>query len=191
MSADYGKDSWEGRWAQALEQHGDGLAQRPPNGYLTEVVDGLAPGDALDAGCGHGAESLWLAARGWHVTAVDFAEAALDFGRSTAAALELTDRVDWLQADLGTWIPPSTYQLVLCLYVHIAGSRDEFVKRMAAAVAPGGSLLMVGHQGIDQAQASVADVARALDLRGWEFVVAEDRPRSAGGVDAVVHVRRR
>lgn len=193
MSDTFDSDSaaWEQRWQQALDAHGDAVAKKPSNAYLVEVAERLAPGSALDAGCGHGAETLWLASRGWTVTAVDFAETALDFGRGLADALGggTADRVTWVQGDLGTWAPPATYDLVVCLYVHIAGDVTEFIQRMAGAVAPGGSLLMVGHQGIDQRQASVSDVAAALDLRGWEFLIAEERPRAAGGIDAVVHAR--
>lgn len=187
----YDQGSWEDRWRGALETHGDAVAQKPSNAYLVEIAESLAPGTALDAGCGHGAETLWLASRGWAVTAVDFAETALDFGRGLADALGggTADRVTWVQGDLGTWTPPATYDLVVCLYVHIAGDVTEFVQRMASAVAPGGSLLMVGHQNIDQRQVSVDNVVRSLPLRGWEFPIAEERPRAAGGIDAVVHAR--
>lgn len=194
MSDSFDSDSaaWEKRWQGALESHGNAVAQKPSNAYLVEVAEPLAAGTALDAGCGHGAETLWLASRGWRVTAVDFATTALDFGRGLAEALGggTADRVDWVQADLGPWTPPTTYDLVVCIYVHIAGDVAEFVQRMANAVAPGGSLLMVGHQNIDQVQVSVTDAVKALDLRGWEFPIAEERDRAAGGVDAVVHARR-
>ena len=75
--SEYDRDSWEQRWSQALRAHGDRVAQRPPNAHLTAEIGGLRPGRALDAGCGHGPDTLWLAARGWQVTAVDFAATAL------------------------------------------------------------------------------------------------------------------
>src|SRR5690606_8480398 len=111
----------------------------------------LSPGRALDAGCGHGADTLWLAGRGWQVTAVDFSAAALAHGRSMAeAASELAQRIDWIEGDLATWIAePERYDLVACLYVHVTTSVEGFVRRMANAVAPNGSLFLVGHRPVD------------------------------------------
>jgi 2-polyprenyl-3-methyl-5-hydroxy-6-metoxy-1,4-benzoquinol methylase len=206
MSA-YDRDFWEERWAQALREHGDRVAQRPPNAHLTAQVGDLPLGRALDAGCGHGSDTLWLAARGWQVTAVDFAETALAHARSTAEAMgpDVAERIEWVQADLGTWTPPlEEYALVVCLYVHVAGSVEEMVARMATGVAPGGTLFLVGHRPIDpatgaataaagQVQVSVEAALAALDPDRWELVVAEDRPRPAAGtgVDAVIRARRR
>jgi len=202
----YDREFWERLWSKTLSESGDRVAQRPPNGHLTAEIDGLAPGLALDAGCGHGAEALWLAAHGWRVTAVDFSAAALAQGRSMAAAAgpELAGRIEWVEADLGGWVPePGRFDLVVSLYVHIAGSVAEMVGRMAAAVAPGGTLLLVGHRPVDpasgeptpaagQVQVSLEAAAPVLDADRWESIVAEERPRAAGcGVDAVIRARRR
>jgi SAM-dependent methyltransferase len=193
----FDRAGWDERWAQALETHGDRLAERPPNAHLAAEAAGLAPGRALDAGCGHGAETLWLAARGWRVTAVDFAAAALAHARSTAEAIgpDLAGRVEWIEADLGTWAPrPGEYDLVLCLYVHVAGSVEELVRRLGAGVAAGGTLLLVGHHPAPgQVQVSVEDARAALGPDCWELLVAEERPRTpaGSGVDAVVRARRR
>jgi SAM-dependent methyltransferase len=195
----YDRDFWEGRWERALREHGDRVAQRPPNAWLTAELAGLEPRRALDAGCGHGSDALWLAARGWDVTAVDFAAAALARGRMTAAAMGLAERIEWVEADLGTWTPPAdAFDLVVCLYVHEA---EAMLERMARGVAPGGILFMVGHRPVDPAtgaatpaagqnQNSVEAARAALD--GWELLVAGERPRpQAGtGVDAVIRARR-
>ena len=199
------RDFWDGRWSEALEQHGDAIARMPPSRYLAEVAEGLEPGRALDAGCGHGAETLWLARHGWQVTAVDFSETALAHARSTAEALGLAERIEWVAADLGTWTPPGDgYDLVVSLYVHVAGEVEELVERLATGVAPGGTLLLAGHLPIDpttgepsaaagQVQVTVEAATSALDPRAWELVVAEDRPRAAAGTgaDAVIRARRR
>jgi 2-polyprenyl-3-methyl-5-hydroxy-6-metoxy-1,4-benzoquinol methylase len=204
---EYDRSSWERRWSQALREHGDRVAQRPPNAHLTAAVAELRPGRALDAGCGHGSDTLWLAARGWRVTAVDFAATALARARSTADAMgpDVGGRIDWVEADLATWAPrPDAYDLVACLYVHVAGSVEGMVRRMATGVACGGTLLLVGHRPTDpatgaptaaagQVQVSVEAALPALDPDEWELVVADERPRPATGtgVDAVIRARRR
>ncbi len=202
----YDRSFWEKLWSKTLREHGDKVAHRPPNAHLIAEIDGLRPGRALDAGCGHGAETLWLAAHGWQVTAVDFSSSALAHGRSTAEALgaDLAERIVWVEGDLATWTAAlAHYDLVVCLYVHVAGSVDEMVQRMASGVARGGTLLMVGHRPVDpatgaataaagQVQVSVEAATAALDPRSWEVVVAEERPRAAAGsgVDAVIRARR-
>jgi 2-polyprenyl-3-methyl-5-hydroxy-6-metoxy-1,4-benzoquinol methylase len=204
---DHDRDSWEQRWSQALRTHGDRIAQRPPNAYLTAEVGDVPPGRALDAGCGHGSDTVWLAARGWHVTAVDFSTTALTHARATAAAIgpDVTARIDWIDADLATWTPErNAYDLVACLYVHVAGSVEELVRRMASAVAAGGTLLLVGHRPIDpatgaataaagQVQVSIEPAVGALEPGRWEGIVAEERarPMAGTGVDAVIRARRR
>ena len=84
---DLDRDSWERRWTQALGKGAHSVAQRPPNVHLLAEVAGLRRGRALDAGAGHGAETLWLALRGWRVTAVDFSATALEYARSRAEGL--------------------------------------------------------------------------------------------------------
>jgi SAM-dependent methyltransferase len=203
----YGRDFWEERWSQALREHGDRIAQRPPNSHLAAEVGDLGPGRALDAGCGHGSETLWLAERGWQVTAVDFAATALAHARSTAEAMgsHVAERIDWVDADLATWTPRrDRYDLVLCLYVHVAGSVEQMVQRMATGVARRGTLSLVGHRPIDletgvataaagQVQVSLEAALAALDPDRWELVVADDRarPMAGTGVDAVIRARRR
>ena len=182
------------------------VAQRPPNPHLIAAVASLSPGRSLDAGCGHGAETLWLAAHGWEVTAVDFSASALAHARSTAEALgpDIAERIAWVEGDLAVWAPPpGHFDLVVCLYVHVAGSVDEMVRRMASGVAPNGTLFMVGHRPTDpatgnptaaanQVQISVESAVAGLDPSLWELAVAEERPRTIAGtgVDAVILAKR-
>lgn len=198
----FNRDSWERRWAQALREHPDKVASRRPNAHLLAEIADLQPGRALDAGCGHGAEAIWLAASGWQVTAVDFSVTALEHGSETARTLgpEVAERIEWVEGDLGIWAPaPGRFDLVCCLYVHVAGSVGEMVRRLASGVAPGGTLFLVGHRPIDpatgaatpaatQVQVSVEEAVDVLDPREWEIVTAQDRRRAAAatGVDAVV-----
>ena len=202
----FDQEFWEQLWSKTLHEHAEKVARRPPNAHLVLEAADLSPARALDAGCGHGADTLWLAARGWLVTAVDFSAAALAHGRSMAetAGAEIAERIDWIESDLTTWtVEAGRYDLVVCLYVHIAGSVEAFVERMADGVAPGGTLFLVGHRPIDpstgaataavhQLQVSVEATVAALDATLWELIVAEERPRAAvgTGVDAVIRARR-
>jgi SAM-dependent methyltransferase len=201
----YDHDFWERLWSKTLREQADKVARRPPNRHLTSEAQSLRPGRAADAGCGHGAESLWLAAHGWRVTAVDFSIAALDHARSMAEAAgpAIAERIDFVHADLSNWTPESGgYDLVASLYVHVSGSVEAMVQRLASGVAPGGTLFLVGHQPVDpatgaptaaagQTQVSVDVAVGALDPREWTVSAAEERPRTAGaGVDAVICARR-
>jgi len=203
----FDQEFWEQLWSKTLREHPDKVAGRPPNAHLVAELAELQPGRALDAGCGHGADALWLAMRGWQVTALDFSAAALGQGRSLAAVAgdAVAQRIEWLESDLGAWpIQAARYDLVVCLYVHVASSVAEMVTRMASGVAPGGTLFLVGHRPIDpstgaataaanQVQVSVESAVAALDPASWEMIVAEERPRAAGGtgVDAVIRAQRR
>jgi SAM-dependent methyltransferase len=203
----FDRDSWERRWEQALREHPDQVANRAPNEYLLAQIGDLRPGLALDAGCGQGAEAIWLAAAGWRVTAVDFSVAALEHARSTARTLgeDIAGGIDWVEGDLGTWTPPpGGFDLVSCLYVHVAGSVGEMVTRIGSGVASGGTLFLVGHLPVDpatgapspaagQTQVTVDAAIKALDPSEWKILVSEERLRSAAGtgVDAVVRAVRR
>ena len=203
----FDQEFWEQLWSKTLREQAEKVARRPPNAHLMLEAADLSPARALDAGCGHGADTLWLAARGWSVTAVDFSAAALAHGRSMAstAGADIADRIDWIESDLATWtLEAGRYDLVVSLYVHIADSVEAFVGRMASGVAPGGTLFLVGHRPIDpstgaasaaahQVQVSVEAAVAALDTKQWEVIVAEERPRSVAGtgVDAVIRARRR
>jgi SAM-dependent methyltransferase len=201
----YDRDFWEQLWVRTLRERAGEVELRRPNTHLTGEVSGLKPGRALDAGCGHGGDTLWLAAHGWRVAAVDFSAAALAHARSAAEAAgpDVAGRVQWVEADLATWVPqPGHFDLVISLYVHVVGSVQEMVRRMGAVVAPGGTLLLVGHRPVDpatgvpspaagQQQVSVQDAVAGLSPQ-WDIVLAEDRPRPASGtgVDAVIRAQR-
>jgi hypothetical protein len=118
---------------------------------------------------------------------------------------EIAGRVDWIEADLAIWAPPpGEFDLVVCLYLHVAGPVEELVQRMATGVCRGGTLFLVGHRPVDpvtgaataaagQVQVSVDTARAALAPDRWELVVAEERlrPVAGTGVDAVVRARRR
>jgi SAM-dependent methyltransferase len=143
MTHDFDADYWETHWR---EVGGDASRRKAPaNPYVASGTAGLAPGTALDAGCGEGAEAIWLAEHGWQVTAADISAEVLDRAADRAAASGSPDRVEWVRADLGTWEPPRQYDLVTTHYAHPAMPQLAFYERIAAWVAPGGTLLVVGH----------------------------------------------
>jgi SAM-dependent methyltransferase len=116
-----------------------------PNRFLAAEVDGLAPGRALDLACGEGRNAIWLAERGWAVTAVDFSAVALAKAAGLAAGRGVA--VDWIEADVVTWRPePLRYDLVAVVYLQLPPpERAAALHAAAGAVAPGGTLVVVAH----------------------------------------------
>ncbi len=183
-----------------------------PNLQLVADVSALAPGRALDAGCGEGADAIWLAERGWRVTAADVSAVALGRAQAVAISTEVAQRIEWIQANLATWVPPArTYDLVTAQYVHLPDPpREKVFRALADAVKPHGSLLIVGHHPSDlQTTASrpplpelfytADDVAAFLTPEDWEIVVNAAREKTATDRagrtvvvhDTVLHARRR
>jgi SAM-dependent methyltransferase len=120
----------------------------PPSGFVAAELTGLRPGRALDLAAGHGRHTVWLAGQGWQVTAVDFSRVGLDQARKLSAARGVDDgRVDWVLADLDDYQPArAAFDLVLMAYLQVgAVLRNKVLARAAAALAPGGTLLVVGH----------------------------------------------
>ena len=119
-----------------------------PNQFAAAELAGLPPGRALDLAAGEGRNSVWLAERGWSVTAVDFSGVGLAKGRRLSAARGLPDgQVDWVIADLSEYEPArAAYELVLIAYLQVdAALRARVLARAAAALVPGGTLLVIGH----------------------------------------------
>lgn len=116
-----------------------------PNVFLVPRVEGLRPGRALDLGCGEGRNALWLASRGWEVTAIDFSQVAVDRGRGWAGQRGLN--VDFEVADVLDYRPETgAFDLVIVFYLQLP--HDEVRQVLAHAVealAPGGTLLVVAH----------------------------------------------
>ena len=114
-----------------------------PNPLVAELAGPLPPGRALDLAAGEGRHALWLAQRGWQVTAVDFSEVGLDKGRRAAEADGLA--VEWVLADVRSYRPATAFDLVLMSFYHPDFSeRPRVFSTAAGAVAPGGHLLVVG-----------------------------------------------
>lgn len=192
----YWDEIWQGDRAGSM---GAGA----PNPHLVREIADLPPGTALDAGCGAGAEAIWLAERGWRVTGADIAAAALERAAERACARGLAGQVEWVRADLSVWDPGTRFDLVTTHYAHPAMPQLEFYDRTASWVAPGGTLLIVGHlhhqaDGDGQAQAhghghgdgppaaasaTAATITQRLDRTAWDVVTARESHRTPDGHD--------
>jgi thioredoxin reductase/SAM-dependent methyltransferase len=165
-----------------------------PNPQLVDEVADLPPGTAVDIACGEGGDALWLAGRGWAVTGVDLSQTALDRLTEAAAAAgqEVAARVATVRAAVGDWDPgDGRFDLVTSHFLHLPpADRAAAFRRMAAAVAPGGTLLVVAHHASDLRTTigrpdlpelffEPDDVVAVLDPAGWDVQVAEARPREA------------
>ncbi len=153
-----------------------------PNPVLVEVATDLAPGTALDVGCGEGADAIWLAAHGWRVTGTDISMVALERAAAAAAAVtDVADRIVWERSDLLTWEPSaSRFDLVSAQFMHLPpAERLSLHHRLAAVVRPGGTLLVVGHHPSDldtsmqrpdlpDLMVTADQMAEALDPAEWQ-----------------------
>ena len=209
MTEPFSKDSWDERYRSA-----DMIWSGNPNPHLVEQVADLAPGTALDVGSGEGADAIWLASRGWHVTGVDVSTVAL--GRAAARAAkggnEIANRMTWQQADLEFWDPaPLQFDLVSAQFMHLPGSLLKSLhRRLAAAVRPGGTLLIVGHHPSDLHTSmgrpdhpdmfyTAEQIAATLNSGDWQIIVAAAPKRQTADPDgrlitisdAVMHAMRR
>ncbi|MDF9810799.1 class I SAM-dependent methyltransferase [Streptomyces sp. SPB162] len=173
---------WDSRYADRHQ-----LWSGQPNGALVAETAGLAPGRALDVGCGEGADALWLARGGWDVTALEVSSVALERAAGHARDADLTIR--WVHAELArAALPPGSFDLVSAQYPALLRSPDGASERaLLAAVAPGGVLLLVHHAGMDAEPAREdgfdpddyvwPSMVVALLDDDWEVQVDEQRAR--------------
>jgi SAM-dependent methyltransferase len=165
-----------------------------PNRHLVAETEQLKPGTALDVGAGEGADAIWLASRGWQVTAVDISTVALEraAGYAAKAGADIAGRISWSHQDLMEWEPPQgQYDLVSAQYLHLpAVPRQALFDHLAAAVAPGGTVLIVGHHPSDMETTMPRpkmpelfftgdDIADRLDPAEWEIVTNAASGRTA------------
>ncbi len=186
---------WERRYAEKSQ-----IWSGRVNQVLAEVAGRLAPGRALDLGCGEGGDSLWLAAQGWEVTAVDISTTAIERGRAAAAAAGIgADRIHWVVADLAGWEPGSDYELVSAFFLQspVELDRSRIVRAAAARIVPGGHLLMVSHAAPPPWAGGLAghehhrtfltpqqEIAALDPVDGeWEQLIVDIRQRAATGPD--------
>ena len=189
---DHGPEMFDAAFWDARYGSAHSLWSGNPNRQLVAEAEGLEPGTALDAGAGEGADAIWLAERGWQVTAVDVSGVALGRAAEHAAKAgdEVAARIRWQREDLREWIPPErAFDLVTSQYLHLPGTlRSTLLARLAAAVRDGGTLLIVGHHPMDlettlqrpnhpELMFTGDDIVREIGGDGWEIVtnVAAER----------------
>jgi SAM-dependent methyltransferase len=192
---------WDQRYATTDLVWGAG-----PNRFLVAEVEGLPPGRALDLGCGEGRNAIWLAQRGWQVSGVDFSEAGLDKARHLA--VERGVEVTWVRADLLDYQPDrGAFDLVIVMYIQLpAAQLADVMKRASTALAPGGTLLVVGHDLLNLSEGhggpqnpevlfTPADIERDLPGLGIERAERVLRPVTVDGrevtaIDALVRAKK-
>lgn len=181
---------WEKRYASFDPDWGT-----KPNVVLEDLVTTFAPapGAALDLGCGHGGDAIWLATRGWDVTAVDVSQTAFDRVAEGAWAVSAGDRVHPVRHDLAKTFPSGLFDLVCATYFHtpIAIPRTEVLRRASQAVAPNGLLIVIEHASVapwswqagqDVRFPTPAQVLAALQLdAGWTVERCDAPQRTATG----------
>lgn len=198
MMNEFDKDYWEDQWGPATSGR---KRQLPVNPYLEAETALLPVGTVLDAGCGTGTEALWLAEQGWDVTAADISATALAEARARAATAGVGERVDWVETDLTRWEPARTWDLVVTNYAHAQIGQLPFYRCIASWVAPGGTLLIVGHlhghhrdvhHGHDHPEGATATLDGITDLFGspeWRIDAAYEHTRTVRPGGSPVQLR--
>ncbi len=202
--ADKRRLAWDERHrAGDFEGHGPNptlaaaLAEGDPSG---------PPGTALELACGSGTNAVWLAGRGWNVTAVDWSPIGLENGRAKAAETGVS--IEWLERDLFSWLPPArAFDLVVIVYLHLPPQeRSPVYSHAAAAVAPGGRLVIIGHDRLQALEGvpgpdpdrlfTAGEIAAPLVAADPELRVEQERvvrrvaPPEHGPIDALLTLRR-
>jgi SAM-dependent methyltransferase len=164
-------EAWDARYAAA-----DLVWSAEPNRFVATELADLPPGRALDLAAGEGRNAIWLARRGWTVTAADFSQVALDKGRRLAGDTE----VRWVCADATTWDEPASYDLVLLAYLQLPEvERRAAVRAAFASLVPGGTFFLVAHDSTNLTEGTggppdPAVLMTAEDVLG-DLAGAEDR----------------
>lgn len=180
--------AWDERY-RATER----LWSEGPNMFVADRLGPVEPGVGIDIASGEGRNAIWLAERGWEMTAVDFSEVAIERGRSVSA------EVDFVVADVLTWEPDKTYDLALIAYLHLPpANMRAVVERAVTWLEPGGELFLIGHDksnideghGGPQVPEILNEVEATLDwLEGTEIIEAQVVRRPIETDEGVVYAR--
>jgi 2-polyprenyl-3-methyl-5-hydroxy-6-metoxy-1,4-benzoquinol methylase len=134
---------WDARYAAAADA-ADSVWSVSPNEWIAATVGPLAPGTAIDLGCGEGRNAIWMASKGWTVTGVDFSSAGIDVARTRSQRAQVD--VEWRVADATTWRAPKPVDLAVIAYLHLSEPQlRSTIANAVASLAPGGHLVVIGH----------------------------------------------
>jgi SAM-dependent methyltransferase len=190
-------EAWEFRYAESPKRWSGN-----PNATLVDLVAGIsdagiAPGRAVDLGCGEGGDAIWLARQGWTVTGVDISPTAVARAQGAATEAGLTaEQVRFVAHDLSTWEPEGEIDLVTASFFHSREElpRTDVLRRAAAHIAPRGHLAIVSHAAPPPGSGHAHHDELLLDAEGevaalglgddWQVVVAEHRERAVTSPDA-------
>jgi SAM-dependent methyltransferase len=137
----FGSDFWDERYRAMPSVWGAG-----PNRWVEQELGERPPGTAVDLACGEGRNAIWLAGRGWRVTGVEFSRVALEKAAAAERHATVDGHIDWVEADATTYVAPEPVDLVVICYLQLpAELRRSAVRCAAESLAPGGTLLVVGH----------------------------------------------
>ncbi|KNC17364.1 hypothetical protein AC792_14225 [Arthrobacter sp. RIT-PI-e] len=193
MLVEYTQEFWDSRYRQSTR-----IWSGRPNRQLVDLGEGLAPGRALDVGCGEGADAIWLASRGWDVLGIDVSEVALSRAREHTAELEadVAARLDWRQVDLLSEPGlPRDLDLVTTWFLHLPEpERSRVFGSLAGLVGVGGTFLVGAHDPSDLHSGTrrppqpelfytPQEIAALLDPEAWDVQVCEVRPRQERTAD--------
>lgn len=189
---------WDQSWWDEKYADGSRIWSGDPNATLVDEMSTALPGRALDLGCGEGDDARWLADHGWSVVAVDISQVAIDRAREFGGDREIT----WQRADIvADGVPAGPFDLVSMMYFPIRRPQgSDALHQVLDTLAPGGTLLVVGHETypVDDIH-TPDDIAALLEAARWEIVTHETRARRHSGEgggghhtrDVVLRARRR
>ncbi|MEA1062668.1 class I SAM-dependent methyltransferase [Erwinia sp. HR93] len=195
---------WEDHY-QAMSPLTNGI----PGKILVRFTEHLSPGKALELGCGRGDDAVWLAKKGWQVTALDLSSRALEYARANASRAGVDGNIAFTQHDLTQSFPQGQYDLIVASFLESPLTFDRFTIFRAAfdRIAPGGMLLITSHakppcwgKHADRPFLSAKEAFSQLEPvpEGWEIVFCDDVSRVMKGPqgqesdvsDSVIALRR-
>jgi SAM-dependent methyltransferase len=172
----FGAAAQAAEWDTRYSERDGAMWSGRPNGRLVAEVADLTPGRALDVGCGEGADAIWLARRGWTVTAIDISDVAVSRAQEAAELAGAT--VEWVCGDaLQTPFPAGSFDLVSMQYPALPkAAGDTAVRVLLGTVRPGGLLLAVYHDLDDEH----CEHMKSQGLDPADYVAADDLSRLLG-----------
>lgn len=168
------RDFWNNRYR---DKTGDTSGK--PGLVLSQFAGPLAPGRALELGCGRGDDAHWLARQGWQVTAVDVSAVALAYASDSASRAGLAGNIRFEEHDLAETFPKGSFDLVVASFLQSPQDwpRARVLARAAGAVSTGGRLLITEHASRPPGSKATEDTvfptaeetlaSLALDPRQW------------------------